>query len=236
MLHLYITPLLALTPFTIVSYVLFWTMKLSSSFLFPIWSFSIRNFSFCLLSLLNAYTALINVLAADAMLYSMITIILVEFDILKVDLIINSLKISKEARANKMQELIDHHNVLLDLSDRLEEDFYSGRFILSFVISALIMWFVVFRISQSNELATIPFFSYFYMMGGSILLLCIYVQKLIDSSASMADEIFESESKSVDDKLLGRQMILIISRAQKFKQLAAMSFTKIFLETLTTVS
>lgn len=227
---------LGLNALTIVPFLLFGTMALFLNYWYPFDPYQLHTFPYAYVWVMwAAYTALINMLATDSNLYSIITILSMEFDILNTDLK-NILKTPKDKRVKKMQELIDHHNHLLDLSDRLQ-DIYSVTFLFSFFISSLILCFVVFQISQSSNPATIAFFfSYFGMMGGPIMLLCLYGQKLINSSASITEGIYESDWETFDDNDFKKQIILVTLRAQRFKQLTAMKFSNVSLESLTAVN
>lgn len=234
----YSAPLISffgLNVLSIVPFILFGTMRLFLNYWYPFDPYQVNTFPFAYAWVLwAAYFSLTNMLATDATLYAIITILSMEFDILKSDLM-NILKNLRDERSKKMNELVDHHNILMSLCDRLEA-IYSVTFLFSFVISSLIMCFVVFQISQSNNFATIAFyFSYLGMMGGPIMMLCFYGQKLIDSSESVADGIYESEWETLEDNDIKKLLALIMLRAQRYKKLTAMKFFEVSLVSFKTV-
>ena len=221
---------------TIFPYLLFGSMNLASEYYFPFDPYRYEIFPFVYLyTVYNVLTALINIVAIDSSLYAVITTLSIEFDTLKDDLK-NILKETANNRKKKMQDLIDRHNKLMDISDNLQE-IYTVTFLLNFVISSLILCFAVFQISKLESFSTYMFFFvYFIMMSGSILLLCTYGQRIIDSSEAVADGIYESGWEDFNDNEFKKQIIMISLRAQKPKQLTAMNFASVSLESFAAVN
>lgn len=77
--------------------------------------------------------------------------------------------------------------------------------------------------------------SYLGTIVGQIWLLCYYGQKLIDSSADLAEGIYESDWMDLDNNLLRKQIILIMLRVQRLQRLTAKNFAVISFETFATV-
>ena len=171
----------------------------------------------------------------DIMFFALTTVIAMKFDLLVDD--IKSLLSWKTERARNIKLLIDHHNQLLDLSDKLQK-IYSTNILSSFVVSSIVIGFTAFQLSTTvNNFDTFAFYApYMCMMLGHILLLCFYSQKLIDSSESIADGIYNSNWEDIEDNGLKKELTLIILRAQRAKQLTAMNFFGVSRETFTAVS
>lgn len=223
--------------FPIIPFLLFGKMELTVDYWFPFDAYRFKVFAFVLLGVdWHAYNCLIFLLAAGSLLYALISVISMEFEILKTDMK-NFKLIVKHERAEKLTELINRHNQLLDISDKLQK-IYSFSFLFSFGISSLIMCFVAFRLSTANNDLTIYGFyvPYLLMMTGQIMLLCLFGQKLINTSEAVAEGIYFCGWEDFADVSLKKQFILIMMRAQKAKKLTAMSFADISLRSLTTVS
>lgn len=183
-----------------------------------------------------AYFLLMFLLASDSLLYALITMISMEFEILKSDLLEINL-VPKPRRTEKMNELTDHHNKLLDISDTLQ-NIYSLTFLLALAISSVILCAVVFQLSiVSVNFETTSFYvPYIFLLGGQIYLLCLFGQKLIDASESVGDGIFYSGWEDTDDNSFKRRFILLILRSHRAKKLSAMGFADIALKSFTSVS
>ena len=228
--------LLLTCAFAIVPFILFGTMELPLKYWYPFDPFQAKNYLFAYFwSTWILITALIALLAGDILLYALITIIAMEFDILKIDL----MRIGETPRnKERVQTLVDHHINLLNLCDKLER-IYSMTFLFSFVISSFVMCFASYQLSTKvDNLSLFAFyFFYFWMMGVQILLLCVFGQKLINSSESISEGVYNSGWEIIsDDEAYKKQLILIISRAQRPKRLTAMGFADISIETFTTVT
>lgn len=188
---------------------------------------------FAILSLWGNYICYIcttSQLATDSLLYAIITIISMEFDFLKISFA--NLKLKTEVRKNrKVASLIDRHNKLLKLSDDLQ-GVYGPIFLFSFFISSVIACLILFHLStaQSNDTANSFFFPFLFLMGGQILLLCIFGQKLINSSAGIAEGIYNCDWITSEDNQRKKHVALILIRAQRPQQLTTMKFTKVSLE------
>lgn len=221
----------------IVPYILFGEMKLTVFYWFPFEIYQQETFLIALLLIdWFTYTLLGCLLAADALLYSFIEMLTIEFEILRIEL--QNLKFGEEIeRKQKVSKLKGHHNKLLDLCDKLQS-MYSLTFLFSFVISSLIMCCVAFQLSPGNANvdAYMFYIPYMGMMGGQILLLCHFAQALIDSTVAVAEGAFDSGWESFNDNDLKKQIMQIIQRAQRPKNLTAMNFATISRESFTNVS
>lgn len=219
----------------IISLIIFGEMKPSLNYWFPIDIFRWKIFPLALLWMdLAAYFFSIFQLGTDMLLYALITVIAMEFDFLKGDFRELGLEASLD-RVKRTMILIDRHNKLLELSDKLQ-DIYSPIFLLGFVISSVIECLVLFQLltveSESNSFL-LPFL---VLMGCQILLLCIFGQKLITSSSEVADGIYDCDWVDFDDIDSKKKIILILMRGQRSKKLTAMKFADVSLESFKNVS
>ena len=222
--------------FPIIPFILYGTMELPLPYWYPFDPFQAKYYLIAYFwSNWAAFTVLMTLLATDILLYAMITVIAMEFDILKMDL----MRIGGTPRNKEfIQTLVDKHNKLLNLSERLER-IYSLSFLFSFVISSFVMCFLSYQLSTNfDNFALFAFyFFYLWMMGVQILLLCVFGQKLINSSESISEGVYNSGWEGIsDDEAYKKQLVMIISRAQRPKRLTAMGFADISVETFTTVS
>ena len=221
---------------TILPYLLYGIMDFGVEYWYPFDPYKVETFpiAYAWVSWTSSY-ALIFMLGSDSMLFALITVIAMEFNILKIDLA-NFLKVTDDQKVQELNHLIDHHNKLLDISKKLQQ-IYSFTFFISFLISSMIMCFLAICIARyENDLLSLVFYlTYFWMMSAQILLLCVFGQKLIDSSETIIDGVYSCGWEEIDNKVLKKQLILIMLRAQKPRNLTAMGFADISLETYTTV-
>lgn len=137
-----------------------------------------------------------------------------------------------------MKELVDRHNKLLDLGDKLQE-IYQLTFLFSFVISSLIFCFILFKLSTTSPGDRVEAYSFFVpylcMMVGQVFLICFYGQRLIDASLAVADGVYNCGWEEIFDVKFRKQLLLIIIRSQRPKTLTAMGFAEISLPSFTSV-
>lgn len=223
--------------YPILPYVLFGRMELVIKYWYPINIFRMEVFPFAWFWVnYVAYNASVLLMAADSLLYALITVILMEFDQLKNDL--DDLKQAQGVEKIKKIELFSsRHNKLLDLVDKLQ-NIYDFTFLVSFVISALILCFIAFQMSvfESDFEAYAFNVPYFFMMGGQIFVLCIYGQKLIDSNLAVGHGIYDSGWEDIEDIKLKKLLVIILLRSQKPKRFTAMNFADMDLPKFTSVS
>lgn len=224
-------PMIALP---IVPFLLYGTMSMSVAYWFPFDIFRKETFPIYLFWTDWMATSMsFYILGADSILYSLITVIAMEFDILKVDLM-NIAYVERNERPKTLSHLIDHHNRLMEISDKLQKIF-DMTFLYSLVISSLVMCFIAFKLSLPN--ADYAFYMPFLCMAvGLIMLLCVFGQRLIDSSEGVAEGIYQSGWENLDDHDFKKKIVLILMRAQKAKKFTAMNFATVSLSSFTTVS
>lgn len=219
-----------------VRFFIYGTMKLDTNLWFPFDAFTAKNFPFALFwTNWIVYSHCIFLLAAESLLYSLVTVIAMEFDILKNDF--KGLRLEPKEEGKKIfSRLIDRHNKLLEIADKLQ-GVYSLTFLYSFVVSSVVMCCKVFLlVTIKADLAHLGYhIFYFGMVSGQIWLLCLFGQKLIDSSIGVADGAYDCEWMSLDDNYFKKQISLAVLRARKPKSLNANKFAEISLETFAAV-
>lgn len=220
----------------IIPFLLYGKMTFTMQYWFPFDPYRVERFPFVYLWVnWEACCMLITSLAIDSMLYSVITVIAMEFDVLKID-ITNICHASKDERTEITKSVIDRHNKLMDLSDMLQ-NIYSKVFLVNFVISSLSMCFLFFQLSKAPNFAVFAFFlSYLGTMGGQVLLFCVFGQKLIDSSASISDGVYNCGWEESEEIASEKHIVLMLLQAQKAKRLSALGFADISVETFAAVS
>ena len=183
------------------------------------------------------YVTMSFFVTSDLLLYSLITVISMEFVFLKKNINLFLKSDSKDERMVKIKSFIDRQNKLFELCDKLQQIF-EPIFLFNFVISSVIMCIVSFHLLfGSTDPANYIFeIIYFITIGGQIWLLCYFGHKLIDSStAAIADGIYDQDWMDLDDNEFKKNVVLIILRAQRPMRLTAMGFADISLETFATV-
>ena len=219
-----------------ISFLIDGSMKLSVLYWFPFDAFKPETFPIVIVwTDWIAWNILTYISATDSLLCVLVTFISMEFDILKIDLL-NLNSTPRIERARKIQDLIDKHNKLLNLSGKLQK-LYSIVFLASFVASSMIMCIIAFRlvVSEADTFVYAFYIPYMAMIAGPILFMCYYGQKLIDASESIAYGVYNCGWETFDDNYAVKQLVLIILRSQRAKRLTAMKFADVSLKTFTTV-
>ena len=219
----------------IIPFFFYGTMSLSVKSWYPFDEHQPKNFIFAWVWINYIIcSGLLLLLATDSLLYGLITVIVMEFDILNQD--IKSIRFTpSHERQKKTESFVSRHNELLDICERLQ-NIYSFTFLIIFVITSMILCFVFFQISTASDIITAGFYiSYAAVMGGQVLLLCFFGQKLTDASESINNGIYDCGWEDFNDHGYKKQFILVMIRAQKMTRLTAMKFVSISLESFTTV-
>lgn len=217
-----------------IPFFLFGEMELSIKYWFPFDVFTLETYPYYLAwSYWIAWIFLGFGLAADTLLYAFMTTIAMEFDILKIDLT-NLGSTTKQELDKNIQDLTDHHNKLIELSEKLQ-NIYSVTLFGSFAVSAVLICIILFQLLLVNDEYAfyIPFLG---LIGGQILFLCNFGQKLIDSSESISEGAYNSNWETFTENGSKKGLILIMLRAQKAQRLTAMKYADISLATFSAVS
>lgn len=223
--------------FLIVSYMYSGIMTMTVNYWYPFDIYQRHTFPIALAwTNYLGFIGLAHMLAAEAMLFALITVLAMEFDILKQDLI--ELKFTQpQDRLKTVKSLIDRHSKLLQIGDQLQ-NIFGITFLCHFVISSLEMCFIAFLLlSIEADVAAYAFYvPYLGMVVGQTLLLCIFGQKICDASQEVSEGVYNCGWEEMKDVSFKKHLILILLRSQRAMKLTAMKFADISLESFTTVS
>lgn len=173
-------------------------------------------------------------IAVDTFMFMLITLVSMELDILKVDII--NLKTCWNSKIDQQTaELIKRHNNLIECV-RMLEKIFSPSFLFNFLQSSFVICLTAFQYSTSTDTIQSVFNgSYCTAILNQILLLCYFGQKLIDASGRIADAAYDSGWDAIENMKVKKSMKRIIERAQTPTKLTAMSFKDISLHSFTSV-
>lgn len=224
------------TVFPIFPFLINGTMRMSLKLWFPFDPFTPTTFP--IISIwtdLMVYCAVAFLIGSDSLLYSLITVLEMEFNILKNNLMKLG-SVAKQDRSRWIQNSIEQHNKLLDICDKLQS-IYAITMFLSCVVSSMIMCMLSFQlvIADGDVYRYMFFVPYMVGMGGQVFLLCYFGEKLMNASLSVGDGAYDCGWEGAEDYCLQKQLILLICRSQKSKRLTAYGFADISLATFTTV-
>ena len=217
-------------------YLRFGTMQMIATDWFPIAFYHHNVFPFALLFVeWTCFNIVAMLLSTDSMTCALITVIVTEFHVFEVDLM-DIKSVPKPERVKQIRELTDRHNKLLDLCDKIQE-IYSLTFFFTIFISSLIICSALFQLAfvDNSSLDNLFYVSYMCLIGGQTLLQCLYGQKLIDASESVANGVYDCGWEDFSDNTFTKQLVLMILRGQKAKRFTALSFASICLESFTKV-
>lgn len=219
-----------------ISFLITGSAKLSINYWFPFDANTARNFTAAMAwTIFIAWTSATFLISVDSLLYALITVLAMEFDVLKAD--IADLKLlTKSDRMKKLAMLINRQNKIFDIADELQ-DIYGPTLLLSFVVSSLVLCYLAFIISMANDFAVYSMNgTLFSIISGQMLLLCYFGQKLIDSSSEIADGIYGCNWEDMHDDKFIKYLVLVMARSQSPKKLTAMGFSDVNLASFATVS
>lgn len=170
-------------------------------------------------------------LGTDLPLNGLIVVLSLEFDILAKDFD----EFNTDLGCKRMKQLIDRHDKLLKISEKLESTFnISNLFV--FVGSSLLMSFPAFQVVSSGENFVVLKFFFLFLMGLlQTFLLCNYGEKLRSSSLRVAEKAMNCDWWDCDHKELKDGLALVLLRSQKPVELTALKFTAISIETFSKV-
>ncbi|CAO1400259.1 unnamed protein product [Diamesa hyperborea] len=181
----------------------------------------------------GAFTCALSILSTDLLYCSVLTLLCLLFDILKMDL--QQLNLKKGSAISKdLKKLIVFHNDLIGISNQLEKIF-SVSILINFVGSSIILCLVGFQASAGVKTSELIKFGIFLLSSMvQILLLCWYGNKLIESSVGVADGVYNGNWYEGDENMK-KSMKLIIIRAQRPQCLTTFKFSKVSLSSFSLV-
>lgn len=178
--------------------------------------------------------SVIILIAIDTLMFVLITLISMEFDVLQIDLI--GLKnVQSSAVEMRAEKLIQRHNDLIAYSGKLEKVF-SPSFLYNFVQSSFVICLTAFQYTTSSEATQLLFNgSYCAAILNQIWLLSFFGQKVINASERVGDGAYGSGWENTDNVKVRKAVMMTIQRAQRPTKLTAMNFTEISLTSFTSV-
>jgi odorant receptor len=172
-----------------------------------------------------------GLLGTNLIFYSLITLIVMQFNILSMRL--EKLKPTDEEETFK--ELIENHEKLLELS-RIVEDIFSPAILFNVVASSVLICLVGYQATLGTDSEEVVKFSAFLVAALlQILMLCRNGQKLISAADKLGDSIYSCDWYS-DQRKMKTIMVMMMQRAQKPNALTAFNFSVLDLEAFTVVS
>lgn len=170
---------------------------------------------------------------SDTLLFALLTVAAMEFDILKTDWM--NFDYTTEG-SETIKSLIDRQNRLVAIADKCQS-IYSMNIFLSFVVSAYSLCSAAFQLIVLRlDFPSFAFYvMYMVMTCAQILYPCIFGQKLIDSSESIADGVYFSKWETADNGVK-KDLIIVMARAQKPTKLTALGFADMSLTIASAVS
>lgn len=168
---------------------------------------------------------------SDLILYALIVVLSLEFDILGNDLKNFDVKTGH----GSIKDLVNRHCRLLSISEKLESSFSAANFIL-FVGSSIFLCFPAFQIVSSDESFVVLKFSFYFMTSLlTIYIACYGGDKLINSSLEVSEKSFLCDWYNCDNKSIKISLMMIQLRARKPVKLTALKFSNISIESFSTV-
>lgn len=173
-------------------------------------------------------------IAVDTFMFVLITLVSMELDILKADLI--NLRNAWNSKIDRqIAELIKRHNELFECGKMLE-NIFSPSFLYNFLQGSFVICLTAFQYSTSADTIQRIFNgSYCAAILNQTLLLCYFGQKVIDASENIAGGAYDCGWHEIENMKVRKAVKRIIERAQRPTKLTGMNFTDISLLTFTSV-
>jgi gustatory receptor len=172
-----------------------------------------------------------GLLGSDLTFFSIITLIVMQFDILSMKLE----KLKPKDDRNSFKLLLERHEKILRLS-RLVEEIFSPAILFHFVTSSMLICLIGYQAILGNDTELVVKFSMFLVVTLlQILMICYYGQKLTTAAGNVREAIYNSDWSS-DHKKMKTIMVLMMQRTQKPTVLTAYCFSVVNLESFTVVS
>lgn len=227
-LFLFSGMLLSLSPFIQLVITGNWFGRLPIPSWYPFDEFDPRVYNFILLWQWGyIFTLHVSTLALDMILCAFVTLISMHFDNLS-----NRLQ---DLQDIDLRELIKLHIVLMELTDKLERIFSVPALFNFFEGSILICLFGYQIIIISSFENTVKNCVFLVTILSHIFMLCYYGSKLVTSSGKVAQSAYDSAWHGKELRK-GKNLMLMIQRAQKPSILTAYKFSIVSLDAYFNVS
>jgi hypothetical protein len=180
--------------------------------------------SFCLLSMITV--------TSDFILYGFITVISIEFEILRRNFENLKGQVSVE---EQLRALIDRHIQLSDHVTKLENIFSFSLFA-SFITSSFVICFCAFQASILTDVTETFEMAFYCMISLQLILIqCYFGHLLKTASERLMSGIYDSGWEELRDFTVTKGFVLIMKRAQKPTVITMMKFADITLYQVSTV-
>lgn len=184
--------------------------------------------------ILTAIVMLPIVFAMDMLMFSMVTMVAMEFNILKLE--VEKLGIDQDQEEDRIKKIVDRHHVLIGLSEKLEK-IYSSTILYNMVQCSVFVCVCAFKLSNFTE-GTSSLIANLQVFGVALNQIFFYSylgQKMIDASAGIAESVYNCQWYKMKDKKLIKAIKILMIRSQKPQQLTAKKFSVISFESSATV-
>ncbi|CRK96861.1 CLUMA_CG010282, isoform A [Clunio marinus] len=214
----------------IIAYLIYGKRELMVKYWFPFDEYDPGNYPFALLfSAVMNWNYITFFVSTDSMMYTLMTVLAMEFDILRIDFMNLGASDVVEMK-EKMKNLIKHHLRLLNYADKLQE-IYGVLLLYDFVIGSMMICVLAFQFLIAKGLFTSVYIaSYLSVIFCRIFFLCYKGQKVADNSSEIVQGVYFSGWENFTDIKLNKQMLLIMIRSQRPKFLTALGFADVSLE------
>lgn len=176
-----------------------------------------------------AITVLSLSIASNLLLFAIIFLITKEFEILKEDFL-SLLDFPESERKKELRLLIDVHDCLTKVIVDIE-NLVSPIFLYNLIQSSVLICLISFQISTATEYMQYFIYGlYLTAVSTKIFFHCFCGQRVIDSSLSISEAIYDIEWYKIDDLQLRKDLSFVMLRAQKFSKLTAVKFAVVSLE------
>lgn len=172
-------------------------------------------------------------MGADLILYTSITLITMQFDILcyKLRRLTND-----SMKRVSFKELVKLHETLLHSSESLNKIFSASIFV-NFTSSSILICLVGYQISVGFNFTHL--LRYIGILVGSLIqiaVVCYYGEKLSTASANVSEAAYDSGWNNCDNKAFKHGLQMMVRRSQNPSFITAYKFSKVSLQAFTVVS
>lgn len=213
-----------------------WNDKLPHENWYPFDVYDPKFYTFVFIWIIYlTFINLTSVLGTDLILYSFITMITMQFDILSKRL--RDLKVvSSTDTKKKFVKLVVLHEILLRLSKKMDK-IYSVSILINFSVSSILICLTDYQLSIETNIENYVKFA--MLLTASLmqsLLLCYYGSKLTTASENVAEAIYDSGWQSRENNQIDIDLMMMLQRSQKPTVITAYKFSIVSLSVYTTVS
>lgn len=180
-----------------------------------------------------SFNVMIASFGMDLLLFGVVSLMSLKFDQLKAE--IENFGSGAEPDMTSVKEIVAKHEDLLTLNAKLE-NVYASSFLYNWVQSSALLCFILRQLATSHDASNIGLFvAYLVTSFIQIGLVCFLGQKLIESSAALADAAYNCDWLKFKDTKARNSILMIMLKSQKPAALTAKRFRIVSLESLTSV-